>query len=741
MPIRIIATLAYILFSWLALTMSAALADDRVEIPITISTLPNNVWAKDRIVANYEGDAVVLRDFGRGPFNDASMWKIPIDQKLPFGRKILSFDLNIGKNHKPLWGDKLFHPIINGVKAEPATNAQSVAAFEAIYENDGKGFLPVKSQTILLQMNASDLALSTFAFETAGAEGFEIKISNMKVIMLSEKDEQSFSVRAHVSTLGYREDGPKTIYIEWPDNEERLSQKEGTISLESKTNGLVENINARIPTQRAAISGSRVSQVDLGNLAAGQYELVVPSFGNSKESKKVPFEVKAGNKQFEMLRDDAWSSFYWITNGPHGPYPKAHQQDLGAIDYDVPTETKDVTGGWFDAGDYGKYSVNGAYSVSLMLLTGLIAPEVLSHDIDTVANAPADARDWLRVADNELRWLYKMQREDGAVYHKATSRKWPSLSIAPEDDRAIKWLMPVTTTATANFAGAMSLAAKIYLAQNDEIYRRRGIEFQTAAERALNWLNKNPEIKKTEFSYEGDEYGGPYHDDDDNDERFFALASYATLTGNKAAMSAARAKLNDIKGKMKARAYDVNWRTVDLLGVWALATSDKLDNKTKKSTFGILRSAANGWRDIQEQSSWNISIADDSDLFWGSNSRLATIGWHWGLWSHLSGDDSYVKNAEMQLHYFFGNNPLDKTYITGTLPNSVKAPHFRPSTSGRIDLPAGFMAGGPNSSSFPEAPPMHSYVDDIESASTNEFAINWQSAWTLYTSLLAAQVQ
>jgi|GEM_PF-6849328 len=33
---------------------------------------------------------------------------------------------------------------------------------------------------------------------------------------------------------------------------------------------------------------------------------------------------------------------------------------------------------------------------------------------------------------------------------------------------------------------------------------------------------------------------------------------------------------------------------------------------------------------------------------------------------------------------------------------------------------------------------MRIYVDDRESYSTNEVAINWQSAWALYLSLLAA---
>lgn len=723
-------------------TLFASSAENSIEIPITVSSLPTDSWKKSRIFSEFEDDTLVLRDLGRGPFNDASMWEIQINQALPVGEKIFSFDLIVGDRHKPLWGEQLFQPLINGAEAEPVVNEDGISAYQKIIsEDNGRGFIPAKSQTISLQMAASDLSLSTFAFMTAGAEHFEIKISTMKVTVWPLTDERGLLQRPHVSTLGYREGSSNTAYIEWYDDEESISATKATISLNNNTNRRKVEIDVSLPTQRTAISGSRVSAIDLGDLTAGKYDLTVPSFGKHTQETKTSFEIKSGKKHIERLRDEAWGAFHWITSGPDGPYPKAHQQDLGAIDFDVPTETKDVSGGWFDAGDYGKYSVNGAYSVSLMLITGLIAQDVLSHDINKVANAPADVADWLRVADTELSWLYKMQRADGAVYHKATTRKWPSATAAPKDDRAIKWLMPVTTTATANFAAAMSLGAKLYLAQEDETYKRRGAEFQISAERALNWLDANSELKMIDRTYDGNEYGGAYDDDDDSDERFFAHASYAALTGDKSALAIALADLKSIKHKMEAREYDVNWRTVDLLGVWALAASDKLDRKTKKTVMGILRSASNNWRDIQAQSSWGIPVADNGDLYWGSNGVFATIGWHWILWSHLSGDNALIENAETQLDYLFGLNPFDKTYVTGTLLNSVKAPFFGPSTSGRIDLPAGFISGGPNSQGLDgDAPPMRSYIDDNKSFTTNEVAINWQSAWALYTSLLAAKV-
>jgi len=140
-----------------------------------------------------------------------------------------------------------------------------------------------------------------------------------------------------------------------------------------------------------------------------------------------------------------------------------------------------------------------------------------------------------------------------------------------------------------------------------------------------------------------------------------------------------------------------------------------------------------------------VSIEDDAQLVWGSNSVFATAAWHWLLWANHSGDGRYVDAAERQIHYLFGLNPLGQTYISGPYRQATKAPHFRPWSSGRIELPDGFIAGGPNSVDLAGDPltgalagkaPMRMYVDDVGSYATNEVAINWQSAWALSASLL-----
>jgi len=724
--------------------------EDAVEIKLTIDALPADAWTKNRILPTIDDGALIMRDAKPDePFDDASMWEVKFTQSLPYGRKELHVDVTVGAGHQALWGGgMLLQPLLNGVEAVPVLEESGVSSVDMIVSaDDGKSFIPAQSDKIAFQMPQAATEQLTFAFMTAGAVGYDITLSNFRVLVWPEKDNRMRPQRLHVSSLGYQANEPTRVMIAWHNDAETLDTQE--IELLLKGPDGTTNVPVTLPTRVVAISGSRVSTVDLGLLTAGDYSLTVPSTSADTSPTTKSFSVSAAGPSFSKLRDDAWGAFYWITSGPLGPYPDAHLQDTAARVFGAPEQAVDVSGGWYDAGDYGKYAVNGAFSVSLMLLTGLIAPEALNHAISPVGNSNADVPDWLRVADAQLDWLLKMQRADGAVYHKATTQRWPSMRASPEDDTQTKWLMPVSTTATADFAGTMALAAKLYRGQADAAYKDRSKDFQIAAEKALDWLDAHPSLIMTATSYDGHQYGGPYDDKDDRDERFFARAAYAALTDDLGDYAGVAARFSDVIDMLKSNGYAISWQSVGMLGAWALQTGEPPE-ALREDVKDVLGAAAHDWRMEQNRSSWDIAIADEGQLDWGSNSHFTSIGWHWLMWATVSGDATYVESAQRQLHYLFGLNALDQTYVTGEFAGASAAPHFRPWTSGRIDLPAGFIVGGPNSTNLGGDPlsgalaglaPMLMYVDDDKSYATNEVAINWQAAWAVYASMLAHQVR
>ena len=90
-----------------------------------------------------------------------------------------------------------------------------------------------------------------------------------------------------------------------------------------------------------------------------------------------------------------------------------------------------------------------------------------------------------------------------------------------------------------------------------------------------------------------------------------------------------------------------------------------------------------------------------------------------------------------QLHYLLGRNALNVSYVTGHGEHAFKNPHNRPTFADGIELPMpGWVSGGPfKTPCDPKAcelipagtPPMKCYVDEVESYSTNEITIYWNS--------------
>lgn len=61
----------------------------------------------------------------------------------------------------------------------------------------------------------------------------------------------------------------------------------------------------------------------------------------------------------------------------------------------------------------------------------------------------------------ELDWMMKMQREDGALYHKVGCYQFCSF-IMPEDEKDELVISPVSVTATADFAAVTAMAVRFY---------------------------------------------------------------------------------------------------------------------------------------------------------------------------------------------------------------------------------------------------------------------------------------
>ncbi|MEE2917071.1 MAG: glycoside hydrolase family 9 protein, partial [Pseudomonadota bacterium] len=144
----------------------------------------------------------------------------------------------------------------------------------------------------------------------------------------------------------------------------------------------------------------------------------------------------------------------------------------------------DVVGGWYDAGDRGKYVVNAGISVWMMLDAWERAPafDLLRDGALALPEARNGVPDVLDEARYEIEWMLRMQLPDGAraivatpdgraartiaaggmAWHKLGDTVWAPVPIRVEDDHGTRALYPPSTAATLNLAAVAAQAARLW---------------------------------------------------------------------------------------------------------------------------------------------------------------------------------------------------------------------------------------------------------------------------------------
>ena len=375
----------------------------------------------------------------------------------------------------------------------------------------------------------------------------------------------------------------------------------------------------------------------------------------------------------------------------------------------------DVSGGWHDAGDYGRYTVAAAKAVADLLYAYDANPELFTDDIGIPesGNSVPDVLDEVRY---ELEWMLKMQAADGGVYHKVSCANFPAY-VMPEKEVAELIVMPVSSTATADFVASMAMAYQFYKGV-DEAFAKKCL---AAAEKSWAYLKENPDYKG--YVNPKDVVTGEYGDRTDKDERYWAACQMYTATGD----------LTYLDGVTAAKT-GLDWSTVGDYGNIALTTmnagSGDQDGMTealanlKQLAGASLKKTADSAEELVNASPYGSPV---DEYNWGSNMTIANAGVVLGL-------EGKKDAANEVLNYLLGKNPLGACFVTGFGTVSPKTPHHRPSMAKNTAQP-GMLVGGVNSNLEDSAakaycktnPPAKCWVDNGESYSTNEITIYWNS--------------
>jgi endoglucanase len=548
-----------------------------------------------------------------------------------------------------------------------------------------------------------------------------------------------------------------------------------------------------------ANSGDVVHSIDFSDFITEGSDYTLQVVEGSETISSHPFDIS--NELFEDLKYEALSYFYHNRSGieildtvvtdPKWARPAGHLDDIAVETFvckDDPTadtcRTADVSGGWYDAGDHGKYVVNSGISVWTMLNQYERSEKLGRNSADYAANTMAlpveetanDMPDILDEAKWNIEWMLKMQIPAGETfagmaYHKMHDDGWTGLGLAPHEDPQVRYIQAPTTAATLNLAAVSAQCYRVYKDFDADLADRCLAASKTALKAAqVNPLmlsgtpaadDPNPE----RYSMTNGDGGGMYNDDDVSDEMFWALAElYVSTKNHKYKKALVNHELYGRYAKVDETIVPTDateevptslfhWGNTNMLGAISIATAGNdwfIKKSIVETQVDLLVAAADNYVDVANEPGYSLPMNSD-ELEWGSNSGVVNNMIVLGVANDVACEQNpkYLNAMSNGLAYLMGNNPLGTSYVTGYGELAVEQPHHRFwANAENADYPTpppGVMSGGPNSGHATTGDPVSiakldencpaetCFVDHIGSWSTNEITINWNSpfAWAM----------
>ncbi|WP_075590945.1 glycoside hydrolase family 9 protein [Labilibacter marinus] len=451
----------------------------------------------------------------------------------------------------------------------------------------------------------------------------------------------------------------------------------------------------------------------------------------SEFKKRGTFIIKVGSEQspafeinenvfLEPLKVSTKAFYLWRCGmavsgeykGEHFHHKACHLKD-GYLDYDPDKTYKDGVGGWHDAGDYGKYTVNAGVTVASLLLAWQQFESTLK---DLNLDLPEDKEitalpDFLKEIKYEIDFLFKMQYPDGSgkVSHKLTRKNFSGF-IMPEKDNKKRYFTSWSTAATADFVAMMAMASRVFKPYN-KWYANKCL---SAAELSYECLKKYPD--HVPFIQHDFTTGG--YQTNDKDDRLWAASEMWVTTGENGYLQDFEKRFTQFNTKVVT---NWDWDNVSNLGVFAYVLS-----KSKDRNMALVQEAEKACiqaADTLVNGTVNDAYGRSFDkYYWGCNGTVARQTINLQVANEISPDIKYKKATTNIVAHLLGRNFYGRSYITGLGYQPPLYPHSRRSGADKNKNPwPGYIVGGGHTAI--------DWVDKESSYSHNEIAINWQAAW------------
>lgn len=641
--------------------------------------------------------------------------------------------------------------------------------------------LPIKP---LVDANKdTEFTLEYFYFVAVSAVPKDTTVSFRNVTITSPDDERQYPL-IKVNQVGYYCNDTKTA---------RVSYFEKFGSLNGKTFEIVNAANNEVVytgtlpdgVYEEKFSGEIVHQISFDEVTeAGTYYIRIPDAGLDMEARSprdkadgleldelisVSFEIK--NDVYDNMLSDLTKYYYYQRQGIDleekyaGDFAREnlHPDDVTVkkwSDRNNPdAETFDVSGGWYDAGDYGKYTTPGAHSIEDLLLACELYPEIFADlemnipETDSENPAYVEAPGILAEIKWELDMLLKLEHSskdgsfytaanysDGVIYLEDTLYKTSDHESDPSE-RDLRCHL-----ATADMAAVLAHAYIVY--KDVPVYTDFAEQCLETAQRSWDWVTDpaNP----TNMSIAAANRTYTFKQDDLDRSTYWAAGSlYRALTtaGEDAAeyeeYLLAHYNEEAINQCFKNSSIGYGHSARSFLGFFNYLYGNDNPNELITETF----SQYTAWRTrYLKNDTWGL-IIPTWGFWWGSNkytaqSAMTIVLGDMAINGRSKPAEETIAVIERHFHYLLGNNPISFSYVSGWGENSVEniysAIYSKHAKLDPYRCPAGYFTEGANNHNAPHLSKFvgKCYIDSDTEFTTNENTIYGNAAMILLTAAM-----
>ncbi len=428
-------------------------------------------------------------------------------------------------------------------------------------------------------------------------------------------------------------------------------------------------------------------------------------------------DVYDGELANVMLGFYGWRSGVDIAFDAHGVHYEhaAGHLDDGLLDYvdGRVGERKDGTGGWYDAGDYGKYLPTASISVNTLLLAWELFGDRLEQlELPFIPEHGGELPDFLDEVKWELDWLLKMTYDDesGRVHHKLNSPAFPGF-VLPANDPTTRYFSSYSTAATAEFVATMAMAARAF-APYDDVTSDYSKKLLEAAQLSYAYLKENPD----DVRYDASVLAAGAYQKGDSADRLWAAAELWETSGDPEILADFEARISSATRFVG----NFDWDTTTNFGLMTYLLSERSgrDPEIVEQLERELASVVHALLYAHAQS----GFGRDAELYyWGTNGVIARTCMLLQTAHRLNPDPVLLDVCADQIGWLYGRNQYNRSQVTGAGIDPPLNPHHRISGADSVAEPyPGLLVGGGQAAT--------DWVDLQNSFSTNEVAINWNAA-------------